>query len=338
MTAIELRRTALFCVLFGLYLTLRGYHSFEGDQAYRFPILKHAQDFRLYADDPFVRSFDHFNPHRGYFALLDSFSWPWGLATAVFLLYAMTCAVTAAGVDRLACAVWPNVGAGVGVAALGMFLLAQAGNIGTNHLFEPILYERLLGFGLGWVAIALLIVNPVRGGVPAACALALASFIHPSVGLQLALTLGAACAVWGRGWMDRERVPSNALRRRALARCIGAAGSVVQSAAFGIADRRAFGRTHSPVVGRAAKSSTHVASSLAKATVGGLGMLPVARRVGAGQRAARRRRAGDATGGLARRSPRGARAAPASPSKAWKYRASSCFNRSAWRPSPGGFA
>ena len=101
MTAIELRRTALFCVLFGLYLTLRGYHSFEGDQAYRFPILKHAQDFRLYADDPFVRSFDHFNPHRGYFALLDRVSWPWGLATAVFLLYAMTCAVTAAGVDRL---------------------------------------------------------------------------------------------------------------------------------------------------------------------------------------------------------------------------------------------
>ena len=41
-----------------------------------------------------------------------------------------------------------------------MFLLAQAGNIGTNHLFEPILYERLLAFGLGWVAIAFLIVNP----------------------------------------------------------------------------------------------------------------------------------------------------------------------------------
>ena len=55
----------LSAVLLGLYLTLRGYHSFDGDQAYRLPLLLHRQDPQLFADDPFVRAFDAFNPHRG---------------------------------------------------------------------------------------------------------------------------------------------------------------------------------------------------------------------------------------------------------------------------------
>ena len=62
-----------------LYLTLRGYHSFDGDQAYRLPLLLHRQDPSLYQDDPFVRAFDVFNPHRGYLALLDWSSRPLGI-------------------------------------------------------------------------------------------------------------------------------------------------------------------------------------------------------------------------------------------------------------------
>ena len=34
----------LFAILLGLYLTFRGYHSFDGDQAYRLPLLLHRQD------------------------------------------------------------------------------------------------------------------------------------------------------------------------------------------------------------------------------------------------------------------------------------------------------
>ncbi len=197
MPATTLLRSAVFVLLFGLYLTLRGYHSFEGDQAYRFPILKHTQDFRLFEADPFVRSFDQFNPHRGYLAVLDALSRPWGLAAAVAVLYGLTYALTAAGLDRLARSVWPQANAGIGVVTVGLVLSAQAGNIGTNHLFEPILYERLIGFGLGWVAIAALVADPGRGGLVAALAIGLAGFIHPSIGLQLALSLGAGCMIWG---------------------------------------------------------------------------------------------------------------------------------------------
>ncbi len=36
-----LPRWAAFLLIFGLYLTLRGYHAFDGDQAYRLPLLLH---------------------------------------------------------------------------------------------------------------------------------------------------------------------------------------------------------------------------------------------------------------------------------------------------------
>ena len=58
----SLRSGLFYVLLLGLYLTLRGYHSFDGDQAYRLPLLLHRQDPSLYAEDPFVRSFDQFNP------------------------------------------------------------------------------------------------------------------------------------------------------------------------------------------------------------------------------------------------------------------------------------
>ena len=69
-----LPRWAVVLVLLGVYLSVRGYHSRDGDQAYRLPLLLHKQDPSLYADDPFVRAFDAFNPHHGALTLLDAAS------------------------------------------------------------------------------------------------------------------------------------------------------------------------------------------------------------------------------------------------------------------------
>ena len=100
-----LPRVLVFLLIFGLYLTLRGYHSRDGDQAYRLPLLLHRQDPALFACDPFVRAFDAFNPHAGSLALLDLASRPFGLSAALFGLFALTFAATCLGVDRLARAV-----------------------------------------------------------------------------------------------------------------------------------------------------------------------------------------------------------------------------------------
>src|SRR5262245_66615224 len=91
-----------YVLLLGLYLSLRGYHSFDGDQAYRLPLLLHRQDPNLYADDPFVCSFDSFNPHRGSLALLDAVSRPLGLPAALFLVFVATFTATWRSVARLA--------------------------------------------------------------------------------------------------------------------------------------------------------------------------------------------------------------------------------------------
>jgi Domain of unknown function (DUF6798) len=198
----ELDRPALpgwaaFLLIFGLYLTLRGYHAFDGDQAYRLPLLLHRQDPTLYATDPFVRSFDHFNPHRGYLALLDVASRPFGLATAILGLFALTLGATSFGVDRLSRAIWPDLGSRVGLVAVGLVLMAKAGNIGTNHLFEATLLDRLVGFALGWMALGSAVGDARRGVWAGAICLGLAALVHPSVGLQLALTLATAWGVWG---------------------------------------------------------------------------------------------------------------------------------------------
>src|SRR3954464_1349537 len=107
-------RWAILLLILGLYLTLRGYHSRDGDQAYRLPLLLHRQDPALFADDPFVRAFDAFNPHRGYLALLDVASRPFGLAAGLAGLFALTLGATAIGIDRLARAAWPESGPRVG--------------------------------------------------------------------------------------------------------------------------------------------------------------------------------------------------------------------------------
>ena len=191
-----------FGVIAGAFLTLRGYHSFDGDQAYRLPLLLHRQDPSLYATDPFVRAFDVFNPHRGYLTLLDGASRPWGLATGLLGLFALTLALTMLGVDWLARVVWPDRGGRVGLVAVVLVLTLKAGNIGTNHLFEATLLDRLVAFGLGWLAIAAALADPERGARIAAPCLGLATLIHPSVGLQLSLTLAAGWMLWG---LNRSR-------------------------------------------------------------------------------------------------------------------------------------
>src|SRR5437764_4290059 len=93
-------RWVLFVLLFGLYVTAHGYHSRDGDQAYRLPLLLHRQDPRLFADDPFVTAFEAFNPHRGYLALLDCASRALGLSLGMAALVALTFALTGYGRDR----------------------------------------------------------------------------------------------------------------------------------------------------------------------------------------------------------------------------------------------
>ncbi len=189
------RTLAVFLAL-GLYLTVKGYHSRDGDQAYRLPLLLHRQDPSLFAADPFVKALDAFNPHGGYLALLDVSSRPFGLSVALFVLFAATFAVTCLAIERMARAVWPERGAGVGVIAVLMLLSAKAGNIGTNHLFEAMLLDRLVALALGWTAFASMIANPQRGKWTAAAAIGAAALVHPSLGLQLGMLAGSGWAAW----------------------------------------------------------------------------------------------------------------------------------------------
>lgn len=203
----------IFLILFGFYLTLRGYQSFDGDQAYRLPLLLHRQDSNLYQNDPFVRSFDAFNPHHGYLDLLDLASRALGLPAGLFILFSLTFALTCLGLDRLARLAWPGSGPWVGVVAVVLVLTAKAGNIGTNHLFEATLLDRLIGFALGWVALAAFVARPERAAWQAAPLLGLAAWVHPSVGLQLALWLGATWILLGL-FRSRSGLP---FRKAALA-------------------------------------------------------------------------------------------------------------------------
>src|SRR4051812_37722407 len=147
------RAWAVFAAL-GLYLTLRGYHSRDGDQAYRLPLLLNWQDPSHFARDPFVRALDGFNPHRGSLVLLDIASRPFGLSVGLFTLFAATFTITCLAFERLARLAWPDGGGRVGAAAVMLVLAAKAGNIGTNHLFEAMLLDRLIALALGWSALA----------------------------------------------------------------------------------------------------------------------------------------------------------------------------------------
>ena len=176
-------------LLLGLFLTFRGYRSLDGDQAYRLPILLHRQDPSILKNDPFVAYFAAFNPHQGSLFLQDWLSRPLGLSACLLGLFLVTFFVTGFGIDRLTRTAWPDLTGSVGIVAAGLVYFAQAGNVGTNHLFEPLLLDRLMAFGLGWVAIGSMIRQPSAGLLDAAIALGVTSFVHPSLGLQLALLL-----------------------------------------------------------------------------------------------------------------------------------------------------
>ncbi len=184
-------------IFLGLYLTLRGYHSRDGDQAYRLPLLLHWQDPSAFADDPFVRALDAFNPHRGYLAMVDLASRPAGLSAGLAGLFAVTFLATCVGVARLARGAWPEGGRRVGYAAAGLVMAAKAGNLGTNHLFEAMLLDRLVALALGWMALAGAIGR--RWVRLPAIAIGLAALVHPSMGLQLAMLLGAGWVAWAIG-------------------------------------------------------------------------------------------------------------------------------------------
>jgi hypothetical protein len=186
-------------LLLGLYLTLRGYHSLDNDQAYRLPILLHWLDPSLYTTDPFVRAFDSFNPHRGWLALNWALSVVMGLPAGLMVLFVATFVATCRGIDRLARAAWPESTKLVGSIAILLVLAAKAGNIGTNHLFEAMVLDRLTALALGWNAMAELVASPSRSKVRVPVLLGLAALIHPSLGLQLALIVAGTwfiLAVW----------------------------------------------------------------------------------------------------------------------------------------------
>ncbi len=199
-----LKRHFPFFLLLGLYLTCQGYHSRDGDQAYRLPLLLDQQGLGAYARDPFVRAFDIFNPHRGYLLLLDLGSSVCGLSWTLFGAYVLTFGLTCRGVSRLAASTSrPEAG----VVAVVLLLLARAGNIGTNHLFEPELLDRLIGLALGWNALAAVIGQERFAVLKAGACVGLAAWVHPSLGLQLACLVGTGwliLAFWpgevGVGW------------------------------------------------------------------------------------------------------------------------------------------
>jgi hypothetical protein len=189
------RAWVLFVAL-GLYLTLRGYHSRDGDQAYRLPLLLNWQDPTQFATDPFVHALESFNPHRGYLALLDVASRPFGLSVGIFGLFAATFSITCLAIDRLARLCWPEGGRRVGAVAVLLVLAAKAGNLGTNHLFEAMLLDRLIALALGWAALAAVLSDPERGRWIGAFLLGAATLIHPSLGLQLGMMVGAGWLSW----------------------------------------------------------------------------------------------------------------------------------------------
>jgi hypothetical protein len=193
-----------YCLILGLYLTLRGYHSLDGDQAYRLPLFLHTQDRSLFADDPFVRAFDAFNPHRGSFLLLGAATKILGLPAGLLALFVATFFATCRGIDRLGNEVWPGRNEIGGWVAVILVLMAKAGNIGTNHLFEAMVLDRLMALAAAWLAVSMVIAQPDRGWWWATLALAVAALVHPSLGLQLATVIATAWFAWALAWKQTQ--------------------------------------------------------------------------------------------------------------------------------------
>jgi hypothetical protein len=182
-------------IALGVYWSLNGYRAFEGDQAYRLPLLIDRLEPGLYARDPFVRAFDRFNPHGGYLAVLETTTRVMGLSGALLFWFCLTFLMTAWGIWRLGRAAWRSDAAGW--VAVGLMLSLRAGCIGTNHLFEPMLLDRLMTMALGWVAVAELVEGKRWAPGTVAALTAVALWIHPSLGLQLGLWLAAGWVFFG---------------------------------------------------------------------------------------------------------------------------------------------
>ena len=208
---------------------MRGYHSFDGDQAYRLPLLLHRLDPTIYADDPFVRAFDLFNPHRGSLMILGAVTQLLGLSPTLFLFFFLTFLATCRGIDELARVVWPDRKPYVGWVAITLLLVARAGNIGTNHLFEAMVLDRLMTLALGWLALAVLVSAPARGWWLAACLCGLAAVIHPSLGLQLSLLVIGCWIVWAT-----LGGPTHVTAHHAACGCIATALAVVPGLALNL--------------------------------------------------------------------------------------------------------
>ena len=154
--------------------------------------------------------------------------------------------------------------------------MARAGNIGTNHLFEAMVLDRLMALSLGWLALAA-VVEPARAGVVASGNRSCSGRGRPSLA-------GVAACSYGNGIVDGlgpARWPGlGSLDTRPAwghrGGPIGVTGPGAEPwpgriAASGIAAGRFLDVGH-----RASESSAHVAAPLAHAAVAGLGRLPCA--------------------------------------------------------------
>ncbi len=276
-------RWLFYALILGFYLTCRGYHSLDGDQAYRLPLLLHQQDSRVFADDPFVQAFEAFNPHRGSLMVLDLVTRPLGLSAGLFTIFVLTFGATCLGVDRLSRAVWPNAGSNVGLVAVGLVLVAKAGNIGTNHLFEAMVLDRLTAFALGWLAFAYVVADPARAD--AGDGHTRAGDPDSSFG-RIAARHRAGSELDGlvsAGQMDGSR-PPHGLYGRGRTGGRGDSGTGCQPGArFFAAGRYASPRFLAPDR-RAAKPPAHAAPLVEDAAMAGLGLLPRSHRTGLGRR------------------------------------------------------
>ncbi len=266
-------RWLFYALILGFYLTCRGYHSLDGDQAYRLPLLLHQQDSRVFADDPFVQAFEAFNPHRGSLMVLDLVTRPLGLSAGLFTIFVLTFGATCLGVDRLSRAVWPDAGSNVGLVAVGLVLVAKAGNIGTNHLFEAMVLDRLTAFALGWLAFAYVVADPVRGR-DACDGRTRAGDLDSSFG-RIATRHRAGSDLDGlvsAGQTDGSRAPHGLYGRGRAGGC-GDSGTCGQlGARFVAAGEYACPRFLAPDR-RAAKPPAHAAPLVEDAAMAGLGLL-----------------------------------------------------------------
>lgn len=190
------RTVILAAIGLGLSLTLNGYVSRDGDQAYRLPLLLHHQNPSLFRHDPFVQALHTFNPHTHFLQLIDVAGRPLGLSAALFLLYAATFFLTFVSIDTLARRVWPEISPSVGLVAAALVFSAKAGNIGTNHLFEPLLLDRLIALAFGWSALAMALSRSPRVQMLSTLPIGLAAWVHPSLGLQMGMWLAGCWVVW----------------------------------------------------------------------------------------------------------------------------------------------